>query len=97
MIDLIVTRHPGLIEVLVEKGLATQGCPVIAHASPDLVRGKHVAGVLPPALAAECASITEVVLSLPPEARGRELTAAEVRQYMIGVRTYKVVEAKENF
>jgi putative CRISPR-associated protein (TIGR02620 family) len=90
MIDLIVTRHPGLLEVLEEKGIATPGTPVIAHASADDLRGKHVAGVLPLALAAECASVTELALALPPEARGRELSAAEVRQYLTGIRRYRV-------
>lgn len=90
MVNLIVTRHPGLIEVLTECGIATPDVPVIAHASADDLRGKHVAGVLPLALAAECASVTEVALNLPTEARGRELSAAEVRQYMTGIRTYRV-------
>ena len=89
-IDLIVTRHPGLLTVLAEQGIATADTPVIAHATAGDLRGRHVAGVLPLALAAECASVTEVALSLPPEARGRELTAAEVRQYMTAVRRYRV-------
>jgi CRISPR-associated protein Csx16 len=89
-IDLIITRHPGLIEVLAEKGIATPETPVIAHATPEQIRGLHVAGVLPLSLAAECASVTEITLNLPPEARGRELSADEVRRYMTGIRTYKV-------
>lgn len=89
-VDLIVTRHPGLIEVLAKKGIAKEDTPVIAHATVEAVRGRHVAGVLPLALAAECASFTEVALNLPLEARGRELSAEEVRAYMTGVRTYKV-------
>lgn len=94
MIDLIITRHPGLIEVLEAEGIATGTTPVVAHCSPEQIRGKHVAGVLPLALAAECASVTEVVLNLPAEARGRELSAAEVRQYMTGVRRYTVQEVE---
>lgn len=89
-VDLVVTRHPALLEVLAEKGIATPETPVIAHASPEAVRGKNVAGVLPLSLAAECASITEVSLRLPAELRGRELSAEEVRAHMQGVRTYKV-------
>ena len=92
MIQLIVTRHPELIEVLAEEGIATRETPMIAHATAEQVRGKHVAGVLPLALAAECASITEVTLNLPAETRGRRLTAAEVRQYMTGIHRYRVVE-----
>lgn len=94
-IDLIVTRHTGLLDVLGELGIATPDTPVIAHATPDMIRGKHVAGVLPLAMAAECASVTEVALNVPAEARGRELTAEEVRTYMTGVRTYRVEVLQE--
>lgn len=89
-IDLIVTRHPALLEVLVAEGIATPETPVIAHATPEAVRGKNVAGVLPLHLAAEAASITEVTLHLPAELRGQELTAAQVRAHMQGIRTYRV-------
>jgi putative CRISPR-associated protein (TIGR02620 family) len=78
------------VTVLAEQGIAAPCVEVISHATPEDVRGKHVAGVLPLSLAAECESVTEVALDLPPEARGRELSAAEVRQYMTGVRTYAV-------
>jgi len=93
-IDLIVTRHPGLLEVLSELGIATPDTKVVAHVSPADVREKHVAGVLPLSLAAECASVTEVALNVPPELRGKELSADQVRAHMTGVRTYivRVVE-----
>jgi putative CRISPR-associated protein (TIGR02620 family) len=89
-IELVVTRHAGLVEVLAGKGLCPAGTPVIAHARPSDVKGKHVAGVLPLSLAAECASVTEVTLNLPAEMRGTELTAAQLRQYMTGVSRYVV-------
>ena len=69
-IDLVVTRHPGLVEVLREQGLIDKACVVTAHAGPDDVRGRHVAGVLPLRLAALCISFTEVSLDLSPALRG---------------------------
>ena len=91
MNTIVVTRHPGLLEVLRERGVVPQNCEdYYSHVTPELVRGKAVIGVLPLHLAAEADSVTEVALNLPPEARGRELTADEVRKYMIGVHTYKV-------
>ncbi len=90
-IDLVVTRHPGLIEVLAEQGICDKATPVVAHATPDQIRGKNIAGVLPLALAAVCESVTEVSLSLPAELRGQELTAAQVRSHMTGTRTYRVL------
>lgn len=53
---------------------------VIAHATEDDVRGKHVIGVLPLALAALCASVTEIPLALQAHQRGRELTLEELRE-----------------
>ncbi len=85
---LIVTRHPGLVEVL-RADFGIEG-KVIAHATPEAIRGKRVVGVLPLHLAAETQSVTEVVLDLPADKRGVELTAAEVRQYMKGLRTFVV-------
>lgn len=88
---IVITRHPGLLEVLREKGVIPQSCEDYhSHATPDLVRGKNVIGVLPLSLAAEAESITEITLNLPPEARGKELNADEVRRFMTGVNTYKV-------
>ena len=86
----VVTRHPGLIEHLRKEGLVHGDIRVIEHASIEDVRGKHVFGVLPLWLAAEAMSVTEVTLNLPPEARGRELTLAEVQRYMTGCTTYVV-------
>ena len=88
---IVVTRHPGLLAVLREKGVIPASCEdFYSHATADLVRGNHVIGILPLGLAAEAASITEVTLSLPPEMRGKELTEEEVRRFMTGVTSYKV-------
>jgi CRISPR-associated protein Csx16 len=87
---LVVTRHPGLVTVLLEDGVVPEGTEVVAHATPEQVRGKHVYGVLPLHLAAEAASVTEVTLDLPAELRGQELSAEQVRQYRTGTTTYQV-------
>ena len=89
-IELVVTRHSGLVEYLREIGLADSSTEVIAHASPGAVAGKRVCGVLPHSLSCLCASFTEVPLSLPPELRGAELTVEQVRQYAGKPVTYKV-------
>jgi len=92
MSELIVTRHPALVELLQEWGIIEGEPKVIAHATPEEVAGRHVIGVLPLRLAALAASITEVSLSLPVEMRGRELTLEELRQYAGEPRTYTVRE-----
>ena len=89
-IELIVTRHPGLVEYLREIGLADAETVVVAHATPGVVMGKRVCGVLPHSLSCLCDTFTEVPLSLPQELRGAELTVEQVRQYAGPPVTYLV-------
>lgn len=96
-IDVVaVCRHPAMIEYLKEIGLL--GCekceggpvPVIAHATADDVRGRHVIGVLPHHLSAEAESVTEIPMDIPPELRGVELSLDQVRRYAGTPVTYVV-------
>lgn len=89
-LDLVVTRHPGLVAYLKEIGLAPEGVEVVSHATAGNVAGKHVCGVLPHSLSSLCASFTEVPLALPPELRGTELSLEQVRQYAGRPVTYRV-------
>lgn len=89
-LDLVVTRHPGLVAYLQEIGLAPEGVEVVSHATAENVAGKNVCGVLPHSLSCLCASFTEVPLSLPAELRGTELTLEQVRQYAGQPVTYRV-------
>jgi putative CRISPR-associated protein (TIGR02620 family) len=90
MINLIVTRHPGLVEYLREIGLADASTEVVSHASIETVAGKNVCGVLPHSLSCLCETFTEVPLALPAELRGKELSLEEVRQYAGKPVTYQV-------
>lgn len=92
----VVTRHSALVAYLEEQGLIQGGTHVISHAKPWDVKGKHVIGVLPLALAALASSITEVPLVLPEEARGRELTLEEIRSWAGTPCTYKVSVVEES-
>jgi putative CRISPR-associated protein (TIGR02620 family) len=90
-LDLIVTRHPGLVEYLREIGIATAETVVVSHATPENVTGKHVCGVLPHNLSCLCESFTEIpLLNLPVELRGVELTLEQVREYAGTPVTYRV-------
>lgn len=91
-IDLVVTRHPGLVEYLHELGMCGESVEIISHASPEAVTGRHVCGVLPHSLSCLTASFTEIPLALPAELRGAELTLPQVRQYAGAAVTYRVVE-----
>lgn len=77
----VITRHPALVQHLIEIGLISPDSAVIAHATAEDVRDKHVIGVLPLSLAAEAASVTEIPMNLPAELRGKELTIEQVRRF----------------
>ena len=90
-----VTRHSGLVEFLREEGLIEATTEVVAHATPEVVKGCRVIGILPLNLAALAACVEQPVLDLPPELRGKELTAASLRQYFKGFETFVVHTTKE--
>lgn len=90
-IELVVTRHPALLEYLSEICLADAETKTITHAKPEDVTGKRVCGVLPYALSALCETFTEIPLDIPPELRGVELTIEQIRQYSKAPATYRVI------
>jgi putative CRISPR-associated protein (TIGR02620 family) len=90
----VVTRHPALVEHLVEEGIVNEDTPVLIHASADDIAGKHVIGILPLHLAALAESVTVVPLSVPPELRGTELSVEQVREFAGLPATYVVKEEK---
>lgn len=87
---LLVTRHPGLVEVLWDDySLRVDAIPHIS--APGQVRGRVTVGVLPNHLAALSLVHVEIPLgSLPAELRNKELDAAQVRQYAGPPRIYAV-------
>ena len=93
LIDVVVTRHTGLVEFLVERGALGSHVPVVAHATAATITGKNVLGVLPLHLAALAASVTEATLQLTPDQRGKELDLSEVRKAFTGFNTYVVSKA----
>lgn len=90
MQQLVVTRHQGLVDFLVNEGHVSSEAEVVEHATEENVTGRHVWGVLPHALSCLTRSFTEVPLSLPAELRGTELTESQVRQYAGEPTTYFV-------
>ena len=88
-VDLIITRHKGLVEFLVNKGFDVKNSDVIAHVTdPRILDGKVVVGVLPVALAIRCETFIEVALNMPVEMRGKELTAEQTNEYCTGIFAY---------
>lgn len=90
---IVVTRHPALVTLLIERGLIEPDTPVIAHATPEDVFGKHVFGVLPLWLASYAEIVTEIPLALTEELRERgELDLDTLRAIAGEARSYKVFE-----
>lgn len=96
MTTFFVTRHPGAIEWAQRRGLAVDR--QLAHLDPAMVApGDTVIGILPIHLAARVcergARYLSLSLDLPPEARGRELSADELDTYGARLEPY-VVQAR---
>lgn len=96
--DLVVTRHQGLLDYLVKKGLVDNDVGVVIHATADDVKGKKVIGVLPYSLACLTEMFAEVTLELPLELRGKELSLEDVEKHAKGINCYRVekVEMKDD-
>ena len=76
MTRLIITRHAGAVEWLRRRGIEGE---VIAHATPDQVRGRICYGVVPLNLAALAAEVWTIDMpDLQASDRGRELTPEEM-------------------
>jgi len=88
--SIVVTRHPALVQYLIELGLVPEGTPVVAHATAGDVKGKDVYGVLPLRLAVHARRVVEVPLDIPAELRGKELSLEQVKKYAGEPRAYVV-------
>lgn len=86
---IIITRHPALVTFLAELGFTGQ---VVEHATPEVVTGQHVVGILPLHLAALAAKVTVPTLEVPQTKRGQELTLEEVKQHFKGLETFIVTK-----
>ncbi|WP_156298869.1 CRISPR-associated protein Csx16 [Streptobacillus canis] len=94
MVDLVVTRHKTLVEYLKNNNIISKDCEVIEHASAENVKDKDVIGVLPHSLSCLTNTFTEIVLNIPFEKRGMELTLEEIEKYILSIKKYKVKEIK---
>ncbi len=95
MEQIIVTRHPALIEYLKRNGYVTGNVKHISHANKEDIEGKHVFGILPLWLACHTGKMTEVQLRLPPEKRAIELSIDDIEFYAVRPKTYIIREVKE--
>ncbi len=88
---IVITRHPALVEFLLEKNIIEAGnFELYSHASKELIDGKDVIGVLPLGLAKYANSLTTVNLDLPPEMRGKELSVEDIRKYYTDIEVFHV-------
>ena len=96
METVIVTRHKALVQVLAEDhGIKGR---VVEHALPSDIAGNIVIGVLPMHLAAKAAKVGTLVLDIPAEMRGKELSVGEVRHYAMGMEWFVVrTEAQQQW
>lgn len=88
---LIITRHKGLVELMVEDGLIPASSKVLSHVEdPESLNNRWVIGILPMHLAAKATVFSCPELDLPFELRGKELSKDEMRPYFKGLTHYYV-------
>jgi len=95
MKKVIITRHPAMVALLLKRGLVDASTPVLAHASPEEIKGKHVFGVLPHSLSCLTARFTEIPMRIPFEMRGKELTLDDMEEFAGKAVTYTVSKIME--
>jgi CRISPR-associated protein Csx16 len=90
-----VTRHPGARDWAAEEGFSVGR--VIDHLDLDPAQiepGDRVIGLVPVNLAAEVCerggAYLHLTLALPPELRGRELSAQQIRAHDVRIEQYSV-------
>ena len=93
MTTLFVSRHPGALDWAAGEGLAVDR--VVAHLDVETVQpGDVVIGTLPIHLAARVCErggrYLHLSLELPPDWRGRELSAADLRRFGARLEEYRV-------
>lgn len=89
-----VTRHPGALDWAAGEGLAVD--VMLTHLDPETIQpGDTVIGTLPIHLAAQVCQrggrYLHLSLEIPPEQRGRELTAADLRPFGARLEAYRVI------
>lgn len=93
MTTVFVSRHPGARQWAADEGIAVDA--VVAHLDPHSVHpGDSVIGSLPVNLAAAVCErggrYFHLSLQLPPELRGVEMNAAQMRELEAGIEEYRV-------
>ena len=89
---LFISRHPGAVDWARKQGINAE---VKAHLDPETVgAGDLVIGTLPVSLVADInargARYMHLVIDIPPEARGRELTADDMEAFGARLEEYEV-------
>ena len=94
MTTFFISRHPGAREWAAEEGIVVDR--QIAHLDTEIIQsGDVVIGTLPVNLAARVCQrggrYLHLSLELPPDWRGRELSADDLRQIGAQVQEYRIV------
>ena len=95
MTTYFVSRHPGACEWAAGEGVVVD--TMIVHLDPSVIQpGDVVIGTLPVHLAAQICQrggrFLHLSVDAPPEWRGRELSAADLRQCRARLEEYQVAQ-----
>lgn len=90
-IAVVVTRRSGLVDLLVALRLCKPDVTVLKDVTDfRQISGLHVAGELPHHLSCLCKYYTRLTFDIPAERRKEQLSASELSEMLVDVRTYRV-------
>ncbi len=97
MTTFFVSRHPGALDWAAGEGIDVDA--VIVHLDPETIQsGDVVVGTLPIHLAARVCErggrYLHLSLEIPPDWRGRELSAADLRRRGARLEEYRVIAVR---
>lgn len=91
-VDLVVTRHEGLLDLLRMNGMVEIDVECREHVTAADVRGRNVCGILPFNLAKHAKSVFVVDIDIPASLRGVEMSARLMDDFVVDVSCYVVLD-----
>jgi CRISPR-associated protein Csx16 len=86
----IVSRHEGAVEWLKSNFKGFEKGELKSHIKPEEIKGNIIVGTLPIHLAELAKEYFHIILNLPAEARGKELTKEDMNEYGAKLQKYKI-------
>ena len=90
---LIISRHAGAMGWIQKHHPEFAECELITHASPEILKGKRVIGILPIQLAVLATEFWNLSLNVPANMRGKELTIEDMEKFDCKIEQFQITKS----